>query len=737
MITYLLKSATCLAVLLVFYHFVLEREKIHNFNRFYLLGSIVFSFLAPLYTFYIEIPAKPINETTFIINNINETVSSTNNIEQINYWNIALYLSLFVSLILGVRFLINLYKIYRKATQNTKVKLTNATLVLVDDAISPHTFWNLIFINKKEYELQQIENELFTHELTHVIQKHTLDVLIIEFLKIVFWFNPLFYILKKYIQLNHEFIADDKVIRDYKNISEYQYLLLNKAAWNNDYYLASNLNYSLTKKRLVMMTTKTSTVNSWLKKLAVIPLLTGSVFVFAERVETEGKIDDSNFIDSSVKELKTSNNTVLLEDINNKLKNINSLKLSIVNDTLKSDLYTEYANRNTYVTYTDKKTGKKVKKSYNNLTAEEKKRFKTITPPLKFTKKTPTKELLSKLKDSEKYAIWIDGKHVNNNKLNKFTHKDFAYCSGSFVYKNARSKKFPQLYQYHLETTKYFNSQNNQREKEFKNWAKKRTKKKNSKWKTVKYFKNDTIITPLPSKRVKKGEQSNIPPPAPKTGFYEENGLKLYYVKNEKGITYYNRYGQRVTKTGKIINPEQTSSRNVLPNQNIEKVYKNGKVVVSFKGDNIPPPPPPKQEQGFVIPPPPPIKSATHYAQLNKNAIFYFNNKKVSYNKVLKSLKNKKGVSVITQDDKGRRVIKFTYDKNNKKTVSIDKINDLTNDEIIALSNKSINNKNVTYYLSKKKVSKSELDKMKPNEIKTVYVKRKDNNAGEIHITSK
>ena len=58
MITYLLKSASCLALLLVFYHLVLEREKMHNFNRFYLLGSVLFSFLAPLFIIYITVPAQ-------------------------------------------------------------------------------------------------------------------------------------------------------------------------------------------------------------------------------------------------------------------------------------------------------------------------------------------------------------------------------------------------------------------------------------------------------------------------------------------------------------------------------------------------------------------------------------------------------------------------------------------------------------------------------------------------------
>jgi len=127
-------------------------------------------------------------------------------------------------------------------------------LILVEEKILPHTFLNYIFINKNDYENRKIEGELFTHELTHVRQKHTLDVLFIEILKTIFWFNPLLIFYKKAIQLNHEFLADEKVVTSYKNVPFYQSLLLEKASWNSNFYLASNLNFLVTKKRLIMMT---------------------------------------------------------------------------------------------------------------------------------------------------------------------------------------------------------------------------------------------------------------------------------------------------------------------------------------------------------------------------------------------------------------------------------------------------------------------------------------------------
>lgn len=365
MILYLLKSASCLALLLFFYHLVLEKEKMHIFNRYYLLFGVLLSLVIP----FAAITISSVTDTTVVLEKEAFTPIITEDftpilIEEnpIDYTKYVIGLYLLVSSILVFRFGKNLYKIIKKINVNEKIKQENATLVLVDDNILPHTFWKAIFINKKDFKNGKIEKELFTHELTHVTQKHTIDVLLIEALQIVFWINPLFIFLKKAIQLNHEFLADSTVINTHKNTFQYQYLLLNKAAWNNEYYLASNLNYSLTKKRLKMMTTQSSKTIIWLKKLAVIPLLAGFVFLFAERVEAQEKKEvievtktpiNKKYIDSPIKndvilspnqynivpfETKPikdnpiNTNVGTITDIRLKLKNVNNLKIEYLNN---------------------------------------------------------------------------------------------------------------------------------------------------------------------------------------------------------------------------------------------------------------------------------------------------------------------------------------------------------------------------------------------------------------------
>lgn len=292
MIVYLLKSASCLTLFLFFYHFILEKEKMYNFNRFYLLGSILFSVLIPLATITIPNTSEIIEveknyNTPILIEESSPIILE----ETFNYAQLYIAFYILISSIFLLRFAKNLFKIIQKIRQNEQVKHEKAILILVAEKILPHTFWNYIFINKNDYENQKIEEELFTHELTHVTQKHTFDVLLIELLQIIFWINPLFIFIKKAIQLNHEFLADETVINLHKNTFQYQHLLLNKASWKNEYYLASNLNYLLTKKRLKMMTTQSSPIRILLKKLAVIPLLTGFIFLFAERVEAQEVIE--------------------------------------------------------------------------------------------------------------------------------------------------------------------------------------------------------------------------------------------------------------------------------------------------------------------------------------------------------------------------------------------------------------------------------------------------------------
>jgi beta-lactamase regulating signal transducer with metallopeptidase domain len=268
----------------------LEKEKIHQFNRFYLLFCLLFSFTIPFITIEViqEVAAPLLKQNGIKIEAGTMAVVQA----KTNYGLVAIWTIYTVTTsILLFRFFSNIRKLNLKSKSNPVVDYENSRLVLLEEKTLPYTFLNSIFINKAAYHTRKIEKELYTHELIHVTQKHTLDVLLIELLKVFFWFNPIFIFYKKAIQLNHEFLADEKVVKAHHNVPFYQNLLISKANASSTYYLASNLNYSVTKKRLIMMTKTTSASRALLKKTVLLPILSGLIFfVCVKTVAQEQKV---------------------------------------------------------------------------------------------------------------------------------------------------------------------------------------------------------------------------------------------------------------------------------------------------------------------------------------------------------------------------------------------------------------------------------------------------------------
>lgn len=299
MINFLLESTIGLATFIVFYYIFLEREKMHQFNRFYLLFSLAISFIIPFLNFEIieiktvieNIEPISVQKVTSVLHEDIMENKAIPEMESINYFPYAIWsLYLLVSLLLLLRFGKNIWKLISTSKNNPIIKYKTSKLVLVSDKLIPHSFLNYIYLNIDDYNDNSIEKELITHELVHVNQKHSLDILFVEFIKCVLWFNPLLYFYKKAIQLNHEFLADQEIVKTYNNVPYYQNLLLQKGVGNSTTYLASNLNYLVTKKRLIMMTKKTSKKIALLKKATVFPVLAGLIYFFCIEVVAQEKV---------------------------------------------------------------------------------------------------------------------------------------------------------------------------------------------------------------------------------------------------------------------------------------------------------------------------------------------------------------------------------------------------------------------------------------------------------------
>ncbi|MFV0571246.1 MAG: M56 family metallopeptidase [Xanthomarina gelatinilytica] len=285
MLDYLIKSSACLAVFMLFYKLFLEKENMHVFKRFYLLISLLISIGIPFITFtqFIEVPVKP---NDFIISN--STNPTTIQEESINNFPLILW-SIYVLgvVVFSLKFIFNLSKILKKIKQNPKLKTQKSIYVLLEELIVPHTFLIYIFFNKTHFETQKIPAEVLIHEETHVIQKHSLDILFIELFQIIFWFNPLIYILKKSIKLNHEFLADQEVIKKGVTLSKYQQMLLAFSSNALEPQLATAINYSSIKKRFTVMKTSSSKTRIWIRSLVLLPMLAALIYSFSSKKEVE------------------------------------------------------------------------------------------------------------------------------------------------------------------------------------------------------------------------------------------------------------------------------------------------------------------------------------------------------------------------------------------------------------------------------------------------------------------
>lgn len=305
---YLLKSILCLLVMLLIHRVLLQREVLHRFNRFYLMIAVVSSFLIPLLT--IEIPseenqifmeevaeAESGNDTNLEVSNSVEfdqivpLEPELNTISESTFpWKEFIWPTyLLICGIFLIRFLRNVQVLRNKIRINPHFLYRGETLVLHSENQSPFSFLKYIFISTPSFEWEGIPDAVFAHEQCHVREKHSWDILLIEALLIPFWFHPGLHFAKHSIRLNHEFIADQAAL-NITSIKDYQQLLLNILLAKPTQFLASNLNFSLTKKRMQMMKKNLGGPFKWVKLAMLLPLLSGIIYFFSNKVVAQGDL---------------------------------------------------------------------------------------------------------------------------------------------------------------------------------------------------------------------------------------------------------------------------------------------------------------------------------------------------------------------------------------------------------------------------------------------------------------
>ena len=325
---YILKTSICLTGFYLFYRLLLSKETFHRFNRVALLGILLLSLLIP----FCEITVPEESEVQQTLLTIEQILTLADHVPQTEVEvlpsSIPLWLPVLLCIyLLGILFFLgrNLYSLshmLRLLHGGRQEKLEKGiTLIIHDKNIAPFSWMKYVVISEKD--LQENGKEILIHEMAHVHNRHSIDLLISNICIIFQWFNPTSWLLKQELQNIHEYEADETVIRQGVNAKQYQLLLIKKAVGTRLYSMANSFNHSKLKKRITMMLKEKSSPWARMKYLYVLPVAAITLTAFA-RPEISNELNEISTIKvndiTSILDAKEVNNSLLTADTTQKVE---------------------------------------------------------------------------------------------------------------------------------------------------------------------------------------------------------------------------------------------------------------------------------------------------------------------------------------------------------------------------------------------------------------------------------
>lgn len=294
---YLLQVNVGLILFYALYKLVCTRDTFFRSRRFILIVSLVLPFILPFIDVreWLESRDRMIMLTHFDYSAVlpeivvgSEAVETGNRVFVLSEWIGYLYLAGVVALL--VRLAIQAFSLYRLIVRMPEKEINGVRVKCLNDPSGPFSFFRWIFMNPAAVKEDEI-SEILTHEMAHVKQHHSVDVLLAEIVSICCWMNPFAWLLKREVRLNLEFLADRKVMEAGFATKSYQYHLLG-LAYNHKYGLSNNFNFSHLKQRIIMMNKKKSNAAGHIKyALFVLPafalLVAGNISCSQDASQTE------------------------------------------------------------------------------------------------------------------------------------------------------------------------------------------------------------------------------------------------------------------------------------------------------------------------------------------------------------------------------------------------------------------------------------------------------------------
>jgi hypothetical protein len=323
MLHYILQTIAFQIFFLIIYDVFLKRDTFFNWNRAYLLVATLLSIVLP----FIKIEQfKGIIPQQFIImlpevilGNLTQTESNLvleNGIEQTSgfviIWELFFILGSTIALVL---FAYKLIKIAVLIYNNPKHWKGNVLIIRLLNSSTAFSFFHYIFLGERIKAIEQ-EN-ILKHELIHVQEKHTFDLLFFEVLRILFWFNPLIYMCQNRMSTLHEYIADAKAVKTQNETKYYENLLAQVFETKKVSFINSFFKQSLIKKRIIMLTKTKSKQILKLKYALLIPMVFGMIiYTSCERESINSETQELS-ISNQIEQLRNAieaNSEISIED---------------------------------------------------------------------------------------------------------------------------------------------------------------------------------------------------------------------------------------------------------------------------------------------------------------------------------------------------------------------------------------------------------------------------------------
>ena len=282
------KVAVLIAVFYMFYRLMLARETFHRVNRLVLLLTAVASFVLPLCVITthetVTMEAMPVMTVDNLT--VDDVAPMPEPVVETPWWQILLPVLFMIGMVVTIgHTLMSMFRILMLIKQSEKHPQSDGTTICVSGNadVPPFSWMHYIVMNQSDYAERNAA--ILAHERGHIRLRHSWDLLLVDTLTALQWFNPAMWMLRSDLRAIHEYEADGEVLSLGINARQYQYLLITKAASIGGYSLANGISHSTLKNRINMMLHKKSSQTSLLKLLALVPIVGLALAVNAEKVQ--------------------------------------------------------------------------------------------------------------------------------------------------------------------------------------------------------------------------------------------------------------------------------------------------------------------------------------------------------------------------------------------------------------------------------------------------------------------